>query len=81
MIFSFTPVQKAKHKRELEGRPWSPEQADGWHFYTFIQLNAPFYWTMVDHSMTSHRGQIIFYSEPRQFWSGMLRGAAPGTMS
>ena len=33
--------------RELQGRPWSPAQADGWHFYTFIQLNAPFYWTNV----------------------------------
>ena len=37
-------LQYRKHKRELEGRPWSPAQADGWHFYTFIQLNAPFYW-------------------------------------
>ena len=34
-----------------------------------------------DHSMTSHGGQIIFYSEPGQFWSGMLRSAAPDTMS
>ena len=57
-----------KHKGELEGRPWSPAQADGWHFYTFIQLNAPFYWTNVGTNVGPFKvDKLFFIQSPDNF--------------